>query len=114
MVSCWAAWKPFPNSANGGHLDAPIGPGVYEVRHMSTGEVVAFGDSGKVAHDLTKLLRPAAPWSRLLGRKGLAHRPIDLEYRTCTATTISEARNVAAQLRGRREAFWRRHTAAWA
>src|SRR5256885_191014 len=43
MVSCWAAWKPFPISENGGHVDAPIGPGVYEVRHMGTGALGAFG-----------------------------------------------------------------------
>jgi hypothetical protein len=112
MINCWVAWKPFPNSQNGGHLDAPIGPGVYEVRHMGTGELVAFGDSRKVAHDLSKLLQPAAPWTRLLGRKGFDHQATDLEYRTCAATTAHEARNVADQLRGRREAFWRRHNAA--
>ena len=113
MVNCWVSWKPFPVSENGGHLDAPIGPGVYEVRHMGTGELIAFGESAKVAHDLSKLLRPAAPWGRLLGRKNPVHRPSDLEYRTCAAASAHEAKIVAEQLRGRREAFLRRHT-AWA
>ena len=113
MVNCWASWKPFPVSENGGHIDAPIGPGVYEVRHMGTGELIAFDESAHMAHDLSKLLRPTAPWGRLLGRKGLVHRPSDLEYRTCAAATAYEAKIVAEQLRGRREAFWRRHT-AWA
>src|SRR4029079_9164267 len=113
MVSCWATWKPFPISEAGGHLDAPIGPGVYEVRHTGTGELIAFGESGGVARDLSKLLRPAAPWARLFGRRGLEHSPIDLESRTCTAASPYEAKVVAEQLRGRRSAFWRRH-AAWA
>lgn len=112
MVNCWASWKAFPVSENGGHIDAPIGPGVFEVRHTETGELIAFGESGRVAHDLSKLLRPAAPWGRLLGRKSPAHRPGDLEYRTCAAATAYEAKMVAGQLRGRREAFWRRHTAS--
>ncbi len=113
MVSCWATWKPFPVSENGGHIDAPIGPGVYEVRHTGTGELVAFGESAKVAHDLSQLLRPAAPWGRLLGRRSVVYSPADLEYRTCTAATASEAKIMAEQLRGRREVFWRRR-AAWA
>jgi hypothetical protein len=112
MISCWVAWKPFPVSENGGHLDAPIGPGVYEVRHTGTGELIAFGESAQVAHDLSKLVRPSAPWSRLLGRKSPAHRPIDLEYRTCAVATAHEARVVAEQLRGRRGAFWRRRAMA--
>jgi hypothetical protein len=57
------------------------------------------------------LTRPSAPWSRLLGRKGVAHHPRDLEYRTCAAASAYEAKIVAEQLRGRRQVFWRR---AWA
>jgi hypothetical protein len=107
MVSCWASWKPFPVSENGGHIDAPIGPGVYEVRHTGTGELIAFGESAKVALDLSTLLQPPGSWSRLFGRKGLEHSPIDLEYRTCTAASPAEARIAAEQMRTRREAFWR-------
>src|SRR5207302_855761 len=99
MVSGWAAWKPFPSSETGGHIDAPIGPGVFEVRHMATGELIAFGESARVAHDLTKLLRPSAPWNRLLGRKGVGHHPRDLEYRTCAAVSAYEAKIIAEQLR---------------
>ena len=33
MVSTWGLWRSFPNYESGGYFEAPIGPGVYEVRH---------------------------------------------------------------------------------
>ncbi len=112
MMTSWAAWRPFPNPQSGGHIDAPIGPGVYEVRHTLTGAVVAFGPSGNVAQDLAILLpKPRAKlWSSLVPRRNEL-RSEQLEYRTCTATTAQEARTIAERLRGRREVFWRRHLA---
>ncbi|MGE3149455.1 MAG: hypothetical protein AB7K04_10365 [Pseudorhodoplanes sp.] len=107
MVSAWSVWRPCP-MAQGGRFDAPAGPGVYEVRHTETGELVAFGEAAQVAHDLDKLMRPAAPWSRLLGAKELRHPAHRLEYRTRAAASANEARILAAQLRERRQTFWRR------
>ena len=69
MVQTWSTWKRFPDAQSGEHVEAPIGPGVYEVRHTMTGRVVAFGHSGNVANALADLqaqrrcrrLRPALP-----------------------------------------------------
>jgi len=55
MVQTWSSWKRFPDVESGGHVEAPIGPGVYEVRHTHTGRVVAFGPAGNVAQALSEL-----------------------------------------------------------
>jgi hypothetical protein len=111
MMTSWTAWKPFPNPQIGGHVEAPIGPGVYEVRNTMSGEAVAFGHSGNVAHALTSLV-PSGPLA-ILARRRL--KPDELEYRTCAASTAGEAKTMAERLRGRREVFWRRRMAAgWA
>ncbi len=33
MMQTWSGWKRFPDVKSGDHIEAPIGPGVYEVRH---------------------------------------------------------------------------------
>ena len=55
MVQTWSGWKRFPDAHSGGHVEAPIGPGVYEVRHAMTGQVIAFGPAGNVAQALSEL-----------------------------------------------------------
>jgi hypothetical protein len=117
MVNCWGPWKPFPNSRSGGHVEAPIGPGVYEVRHRDTGEVVAFGDAASVAHALAGLMPKPVSGLReaLFGQKGIAYPSEQLEYRTCAARTPAEARVVADRLRSRRQVYWRSKLASgWA
>ncbi len=113
MLRSWADWKPFPDSTIGEYLDAPIGPGVYEVRHTETGEIIAFGNSAEVAQALTDVIRGPAGWGKVFGRKNASHRASDLEYRTCAARSAREAKSVAERLRGRRAAFWQRRN-AWA
>lgn len=105
MTGSWTIFKPFPDAQRGENIEAPIGPGVYEVRRISTGDVVAFDHTPNVASALSALNRPT-PRTWLFGR----HRsdPRDLEYRTCAAATASDAKVIAASLRGQREVFWRR------
>ena len=55
MVQTWSSWKRYPDAHEGGHVEAPIGPGVYEVRSASTGRVVAFGHARNVANAITDL-----------------------------------------------------------
>jgi hypothetical protein len=100
----WTNWKPFPDPRSGAPIEAPIGPGVYEVRRISNGETVAFDHSANVARSL---LAVAAPAPRLW----LFERPradaSDLEYRTCAASTSMDAKSIAARMAGQRRLYWR-------
>ena len=110
MVQTWSGWKRFPDEQNGGDLEAPIGPGVYEVRHTMTGRVVAFGHARDVANALTDLKPNGAvgTFARLFRRQPLLSRVSDLEYRTCAATSRAEAKTTASRLLGLRQTAWRR------
>ncbi len=109
MVSGWTTWKLYPLAEHGEHIQAPIGPGVYEVRQVSNGNLVAFGPAANVAEALSRVAphdrRPF--WKLFTGSTPRAPRR-DLEYRTCATATKAQARMVAQQLLGRRQAYWRR------
>ena len=110
MVQTWSGWKRFPDAQSGDHVEAPIGPGVYEVRHTLTGRVIAFGHAGSVAHALgqLKVNGGVGTFARLFGRQPPAARVSDLEYRTCAAGSRAEARTTAQRLLGLRQTAWRR------
>jgi hypothetical protein len=111
MIGNWSGWKKFPNAERGEHVEAPIGPGIYEVRNMSTGDVAAFDVSGNVAQALAAVLRkrPSRPWAKLFGGNRAAWRDNHLEYRTCAASSMREAKMMAQALLGRRQVYWRRN-----
>jgi len=110
MVQTWSNWKRFPDAYSGEHVEAPIGPGVYEVRHTMTGRVVAFGHSANVANSLAdlKLNDGASVFTRLFRKQPLVSRVADLEYRTCAAASSAEAKTAAQRLAGLRQTAWRR------
>jgi hypothetical protein len=110
MVQTWSAWKRFPDAQSGDSIEAPIGPGVYEVRHTMTGRVVAFGHASHVANALAdlKVNGGVSFFGRLFGKPSLVSRVSDLEYRTCAATSRAEARTTAQRLLGLRQTAWRR------
>jgi hypothetical protein len=109
MVQTWSSWKRFPDKQIGGHVEAPIGPGVYEVRHTMTGQVVAFGHTGNVANAISdlKLNGGVSPLAKWFGRQPLVSSVADLEYRTCAAATRAAAKTTANRMRGLRQAAWR-------
>lgn len=109
-MQSWSSWKRFPDVQSGDHVEAPVGPGVYEVRHTLTGRVVAFGHSGNVANALSelKLNGGVGIFARLFRRPSLVSRVADLEYRTCASTTRAEAKVTAHRLLGLRQTAWRR------
>ncbi|MCF8476744.1 MAG: hypothetical protein K9G60_06915 [Pseudolabrys sp.] len=110
MVQTWSSWKRFPDAQIGGFVEAPIGPGVYEVRHTLTGRVVAFGHAGNVANAISELKVNGgiSPFARFFGREPLVSRVNDLEYRTCAAASRAEAKTAASRLKGLRQIAWRR------
>ena len=116
-MQTWSSWKRFPDAQMGAHVEAPIGPGVYEVRHTMTGRVIAFGHTANVANAISdlKINGGIGPIARLFGRQPLVSHVNDLEYRTCAATSRAEAKTTAARLLGLRQTAWkRRMDAGWA
>lgn len=110
MMQTWSGWKRFPDVSSGDHVEAPMGPGVYEVRHTLSGRVMAFGHAGNVAHAISglKLNGNAGPLARLFGHQPLVSRVADLEYRTCAAASRADAKTTAQRLMGLRQTAWRR------
>jgi hypothetical protein len=111
VVQPWSNWKRFPDAGSGDAVEAPIGPGVYEVRHMRTGRVIACGSARSVAHALSELKVNGGVGSKLLrlfSRQPLVPPVSNLEYRTCAATSRAEAKTAAHRLFGLRQTAWRR------
>lgn len=110
MVQTWSNWKRFPDVKGGDCIEAPAGPGVYEVRHTLTGRVMAFGHAGKVAKTIAELRfgGEVSSLAKLFRRPPLVSRLSDLEYRTCAAASPADAKTAARRLLGLRQNAWRR------
>ena len=110
VVRSWSSWKYFPAAESGDPLEAPIGPGVYEVRHISTGHVVAFGPAANVAQALSKLKLNdglGSGFPHLFGKQPQVSRVADLEHRTCATASGAEAKLAAHHLLRLRRNGWR-------
>ena len=55
MISKWSDWKRYPRPAKGENIEAPISPGIYEVRFAGTGALHSFGAVDNVAQALSQL-----------------------------------------------------------
>jgi len=116
MIHNWTSWKTFPDPRTEAALEAPAGPGVYEVRHSVSGRVVAFGSTSNVASALSGLAiarRVPRGFAGLFQSQVLLPRPLDFEYRICAANSRAEAKSAARRLLGLKQASWHeRFTAA--
>jgi hypothetical protein len=101
MISTWSEWKRYPRAGRGENLEAPISPGIYEVRIASTGALHSFGAVDNVAQALALLQVTPKSW---FGRKDTTEVP-DLEYRTCATSTKAAAKAAAERMIGRRETY---------
>ena len=110
MMQAWGGWKRFPDVKGGDAIEAPAGPGVYEVRHTLSGRVMAFGHARNVANAISELSLNGgvSPFARFFGRQPLVSRVNDLEYRTCAAASRADAKTAAQRLMGLRQNAWRR------
>ena len=103
MISTWSDWKRYPRAGRGENLEAPISPGIYEVRIAATGALHSFGAVENLAQALALLQVAPKSW---FGRKDTAGVP-DLEYRTCATSTKADAKAAAERMIGRRETYRR-------
>lgn len=103
MIANWTTWKPYPNAARGESIEAPIGPGLYEVRDVASDALFACGATENVALELAQLGARPASW---FTRKKPVQLPA-LEYRTCATTSFTAAKAAAAHLFDRRGTYLR-------
>ena len=101
MISTWSEWKRYPRAARGENIEAPISPGIYEVRLAGTGALHSFGAVDNVAQALSQLTIGSKSW---FGRREPTESP-DLEYRTCATSTKADAKAAAERMIGRRETY---------
>jgi hypothetical protein len=101
MITTWSEWKRYPRAGRGENIEAPISPGLYEVRFAGTGALHSFGAVDNVAQALSLLPVGAKSW---FGRREPGGAP-DLEYRTCASSTKADAKAAAERMIGRRETY---------
>ena len=101
MISTWSEWKRYPRPGRGENIEAPISPGIYEVRFVGSGALHSFGAVDNVAQALSLLSIGSKSW---FGRREVAGMP-DLEYRTCATSTKADAKAAAERMIGRRETY---------
>ncbi|WP_028347819.1 hypothetical protein [Bradyrhizobium murdochi] len=102
MISTWSEWKRYPRPGRGENIEAPISPGIYEVRYAGTGALHSFEAVDNVAQALALL--PVGGSRSWFSRRDPAKLP-DLEYRTCATSTKADAKAAAQRMIGRREAY---------
>jgi hypothetical protein len=101
MISTWSEWKRYPRPGRGENIEAPITPGIYEVRFAGTGALHSFGAVDNVAQALSLLPVGSKSW---FSRRETSDMP-DLEYRTCATSTKADAKAAAERMIGRRETY---------
>jgi hypothetical protein len=101
MISKWSEWKRYPRVGKGENIEAPITPGIYEVRVAGSGALYSFGAVDNVAQALALLPVASKSW---FGRREPATLP-DLEYRTCATATKAAAKAAADRMIGRRDTY---------
>ncbi len=102
MISTWSEWKRYPRASRGENIEAPISPGIYEVRFAGTGALHSFGAVDNVASALAQLSTGGSKsW---FSRRETAASP-DLEYRTCATSSKADAKAAAERMIGRRETY---------
>lgn len=105
MTPSWSGWKNYPKGGRG-NIEAPIGPGLFEVRRANDGALFAFDVVDNLAMALAALqTRPRRlGW---FGRRGDAAVP-ELEYRFYPARSFEQARLAADHILSRRESWFSR------
>src|SRR5260370_10498231 len=101
MISTWREWKRYPRAGRGENIEAPITPGIYEVRFAGTGALHSFDAVENVAQALAQLPVGSKSW---FGRRGAQAVP-DLAYLTCATSPYADAKAAADRVLARRDAY---------
>jgi hypothetical protein len=109
MLTRWSEWKCYPDVRRGEVVEAPSGPGVYEVCDASTRERIAFGCAPDVAQTLSAVLSRGGRklwlfrWTRRRSDADI------LEYRAWPTATLADAKMAVGQIIDKRGALIRRY-----
>ena len=101
MISPWSEWKRYPRPGGRDNLEAPISPGIYEVRIAGSGALYSFGAVDNIAQALALLPVGHKSW---FGRRDMTGVP-ELEYRTCATATKADAKTASERMISRRETY---------
>ena len=98
----WSGWSPFPAKETLYDIDAPIGPGVYELRIADTSEPVYCGKSKTVSTRMQSLL--PKPWGKgTRNNAGLRSFMLEniekIEFRTVALSTDWEAQQLETMMK---------------
>ena len=104
MIATWSDWKRYPKIARGETLEAPIGPGIFEVRRVQSGDLFAFAATDNLAEALSNLAFGSKSLMSWFGHREPIALP-DLEFRTISTATRAQANIAAERVIGRREAY---------
>jgi len=96
-------YRPFPNPLKGDYLNAPFGPGLYDLRRISTKKPVLFGIGANCAKRMTSILpsEKGGSGSRNNDRKRnyVARHRNDIEYRTMAFKTKQDAADFEREIK---------------
>lgn len=105
MISCWSDWKRYPRAGRGENIEAPISPGIYEVRVAATGALFTFEAVDNIAQALSLL--PVQRKPRWFAKRAAAPMP-ELEYRFCATSTRGDAKLALERMIGRGQTYMTR------
>jgi hypothetical protein len=88
----WTSWRSFRDAKHGDYLEAPIGPGIYEIRRASDRESLKLACTTNIANALSVFCKPGKRRWRFLFRTVATYAPGELEYRFWSHVTPSEAK----------------------
>ena len=102
----WTKWRCFPDPRNGELLTAPLGPGVYELRHAPSGEFLLVGIGGHCANRMSSLLpKPLGCGTRnnSAKREYVLSHIAEVEYRCLPCEPRDEAKATEGTLRAKNQ-----------
>ena len=104
----WSRWYPFPDPKAGGYLNAPFGPGVYELRHRVNGNLILYGMSKNVSARMSSLLpNPLGTGNRDNDEKRefVTKHLNNIDYRTLACVDTDTAAVEERKLRANKHAY---------
>lgn len=98
----WSDWSAFPHPEKQGVLHAPFGPGVYDLRRISTKEPILFGIGKRCANRMCSLV--PKPWgcgvrNNSAKREYVEENIDDIEYRTMACDSREQAAAVEREIK---------------